>query len=100
MLLNSYLKADQLPVNFDYSEVRPAGTPIKTFGGTAAGHEPLEKLHNHIHRIFSDRAGDKLTRVDIADIGNLIGVCVVSGNVRRSAELLLGRLDDQNFFEP
>ena len=97
MLLNSYLKADQLPVNFDYSEVRPAGTPIKTFGGTAAGHEPLEKLHNHIHRIFSDRAGDKLTRVDIADIGNLIGVCVVSGNVRRSAELLLGRLDDQNF---
>jgi ribonucleoside-triphosphate reductase len=97
MLLNSYLKADQLPVNFDYSEVRPAGTPIKTFGGTAAGHEPLEKLHNHIHRIFSDRAGDKLTRVDIADIGNLIGVCVVSGNVRRSAELLLGRLDDQDF---
>ncbi len=97
MLLNSYLKADQLPVNFDYSEVRPAGTPIKTFGGTAAGHEPLEKLHNHIHRIFFDRAGDKLTRVDIADIGNLIGVCVVSGNVRRSAELLLGRLDDQDF---
>lgn len=97
MLLNSYLKADQLPVSFDYSEVRPAGTPIKTFGGTAAGHEPLEKLHNHIHRIFSDRAGDRLTRVDIADIGNLIGVCVVSGNVRRSAELLLGRLDDQDF---
>jgi ribonucleotide reductase alpha subunit len=97
MLLNSYLKADQLPVSFDYSEVRPAGTPIKTFGGTAAGHEPLEKLHNHIHRIFSDRVGDRLTRVDIADIGNLIGVCVVSGNVRRSAELLLGRLDDQDF---
>jgi hypothetical protein len=97
MLLNSYLKADQLTVDFDYSEVRPAGTPIKTFGGTAAGHEPLERLHNHIRRIFSGRVGDKLTRVDIADIGNLIGVCVVSGNVRRSAELLLGRLDDQDF---
>jgi ribonucleotide reductase alpha subunit len=97
MLLNSYLKADQLTVDFDYSEVRPAGTPIKTFGGTAAGHEPLERLHNHIRRIFSGRVGDTLTRVDIADIGNLIGVCVVSGNVRRSAELLLGRLDDQDF---
>jgi ribonucleotide reductase alpha subunit len=97
MLLNSYLKADQLPVKFNYSQVRPAGTPIKTFGGTAAGHEPLEKLHNHIHRIFSSRAGDTLTRVDIADIGNLIGVCVVSGNVRRSAELLIGDIDDQDF---
>jgi adenosylcobalamin-dependent ribonucleoside-triphosphate reductase len=27
----------------------------------------------------------------------LIGVCVVSGNVRRSAELLIGRIDDQEF---
>ena len=35
--------------------------------------------------------------MDIADLGNLIGVCVVSGNVRRSAELLIGRVDDDNF---
>jgi ribonucleoside-triphosphate reductase len=97
MLLNSYLKPDQTAIAFNYSQVRPAGTPIKTFGGTAAGHEPLEKLHNHIDRIFKDRAGQKLSRVDIADIGNLIGVCVVSGNVRRSAELLLGRLEDNDF---
>lgn len=97
MLLNSYLKSDQKEVTFDYSEIRPAGAPIKTFGGTAAGHEPLEKLHDYIRKIFSGRAGDKVTRVDIADIGNLIGVCVVSGNVRRSAELLLGRLGDESF---
>lgn len=97
MLLNSYLKADQKEVTFDYSQIRPAGTPIKTFGGTAAGHEPLEKLHDYIRKIFNSRAGEKLTRVDIADIGNLIGVCVVSGNVRRSAELLLGRLGDESF---
>jgi ribonucleoside-triphosphate reductase len=97
MLINSYLKSDQKELAFDYSEIRPFGTPIKTFGGTAAGHEPLEKLHNHIRRTFNGRAGQKLTRVDIADIGNLIGVCVVSGNVRRSAELLLGRLDDADF---
>jgi ribonucleoside-triphosphate reductase (thioredoxin) len=97
LLLNSYLKADQNSIKFDYSDVRPAGTPIKTFGGTAAGHEPLEKLHNHIRRLFNGRNGEKLTRVDIADIGNLIGVCVVSGNVRRSAELLIGRLDDATF---
>ena len=51
----------------------------------------------HIVRMFSGRAGERLTRIDIADIGNMIGVCVVSGNVRRSAELLIGRIDDDNF---
>ena len=96
-LINSYLRPDTKSPVFDYKEIRPAGTPIKTFGGTAAGSEPLEKLHNHIRRIFKGRAGEKLTRIDIADIGNLIGVCVVSGNVRRSAELLIGRIDDDNF---
>ena len=96
-LINSYLRPDTKSPVFDYKEIRPAGAPIKTFGGTAAGSEPLEKLHNHIHRIFKGRAGEKLTRVDVADIGNLIGVCVVSGNVRRSAELLIGRIDDDNF---
>ena len=96
-LLNAYLRPDSKAPSFDYSKIRPAGEPIKTFGGTAAGHEPLERLHGHIHRIFKGRAGEKLTRKDIADVGNLIGVCVVSGNVRRSAELLMGRLDDQDF---
>ena len=99
MLIDSYLKSAQNEVYFDYSLIRPAGTPIKTFGGIAAGHEPLESLHNHIRKIFSGRAGEKLTRKDIADIGNLIGVCVVSGNVRRSAELLIGRIDDQEFLD-
>ena len=97
LVLNSYLKENQPTYKFDYSEVRPAGAPIATFGGTAAGHEPLERLHKYINNIFENRAGQKLTRRDIADIGNLIGVCVVSGNVRRSAELLIGRIDDEDF---
>ncbi len=97
LLINSYLKPDYPSYGFRYDDIRPAGTPIKTFGGTAAGHEPLERLHNYIRQIFKGRAGEKLTRKDIADIGNLIGVCVVSGNVRRSAELLIGRIDDQDF---
>ncbi len=97
LLINAYLRADQKNPVFDYKEIRPAGTPIKTFGGTAAGHEPLEKLHNYIRNLFKGRAGEKISRTDIADIGNLIGVCVVSGNVRRSAELLIGRLDDDTF---
>ena len=96
-LINSYLKPDTKCPVFDYSKIRPAGELIKTFGGTAAGPDPLIKLHDHIRKIFGGRAGEKLTRRDIADLGNLIGVCVVSGNVRRSAELLIGRIDDEEF---
>ena len=97
LIINAYLRPDSKTPVFDYKEVRPLGTPIKTFGGTAAGPEPLERLVNHITKLFSGRAGEKVTRRDIADIGNMIGVCVVSGNVRRSAELLIGRIDDPDF---
>jgi len=97
MQINSYLKPDQKFVEFNYDLIRPAGEPIKTFGGTAAGHEPLLRLHTYIRRIFANRNKELLTRRDIADIGNLIGVCVVSGNVRRSAELLIGSIDDETF---
>jgi ribonucleoside-triphosphate reductase len=96
-LINCYLKPNLTKPMFDYSQIRQAGEPIRTFGGTAAGPEPLMRLHKHIERTFDGRGGSKLTRTDIADIGNLIGVCVVSGNVRRSAELLIGRADDKDF---
>jgi adenosylcobalamin-dependent ribonucleoside-triphosphate reductase len=96
-LINSFLKDGQKSLVFDYSEIRPYGAPIATFGGTASGPEPLVLLHDVIRKMFTGRAGQKLTRVDIADIGNLIGRCVVSGNVRRSAELLIGRIDDEDF---
>jgi len=96
-LINAYLKPDTKTPIFNYEAIRPAGEPIRTFGGTAAGADPLIKMHQYIHDLFKDRAGQKLTRRDIADIGNMIGVCVVSGNVRRSAELLIGRIDDEEF---
>ena len=98
-LINCYLKPDTKIPNFDYGQIRPAGSPIKIFGGTAAGPDPLIKLHKHVTDMFTGRGGELLTRRDLADIGNMIGVCVVSGNVRRSAELLMGRLDDQEFLD-
>lgn len=96
-LINSFLKADQPSWDFNYDQIRPYGAPIATFGGTASGPDPLFKLHGAIRNLFCGRKGQQLTRKDIADIGNLIGVCVVSGNVRRSAELLIGRIDDKDF---
>lgn len=97
LLIESYLIPNRSSVLFNYSLIRPAGEPIKTFGGVAAGPGPLLSLHIKIRNLFDNRAGDQLTRKDIADLGNLIGVCVVSGNVRRSAELLMGHIDDKEF---
>jgi ribonucleoside-triphosphate reductase len=97
MLINSYLKPNINRQEFIYDDIRPAGTPIKTFGGTAAGPEPLIKLHQRFRILFFGRAGTLLIRRDIADVGNQIGSCVVAGNVRRSAELLMGYIDDDEF---
>jgi adenosylcobalamin-dependent ribonucleoside-triphosphate reductase len=96
LVVNGWLNGDTIP-KFDYSEIRPAGAPIKTFGGTAAGPEPLQRLVRKLDEIFVERIGDVCDSRLIADIGNLIGVCVVSGNVRRSAELYLGSIDDKDF---
>lgn len=97
LLLESYLKPNRYAVSFDYSAIRPAGSPIRTFGGTAAGPGPLRQLHEKLRAVLDREAGQPLSSRVIADIGNLIGVCVVSGNVRRSAELLLGDLTDSDF---
>lgn len=96
-LLESFLIPNKPTLVFDYSQIRPAGAPIKTFGGTAAGPGPLIKLHDALVKIFTGREGTTLTTTDIVDVANLIGVCVVSGNVRRSAELALGQPDDPAF---
>jgi ribonucleoside-triphosphate reductase len=98
-LLESYLRWGQLTAVFDYTQIRPAGEPIKTFGGTAAGPEPLQRLHEGLRKILGGRDGQALTSTDILDIANLIGVCVVSGNVRRSAELAMGSIEDKDFLD-
>lgn len=99
LILESYLISGKHQVDFDYSEIRPEGAPIKTFGGIAPGPEPLKLLHTRIDNLFFGREGELLTTVDIVDIANMVGACVVSGNVRRSALLAYGNIDDKNFLD-
>jgi ribonucleoside-triphosphate reductase (thioredoxin) len=96
-LLNSFLRPNQNIQEFDYSLVRPLGAPIKGFGGVASGPQPLIDLHTRIRKVIGSRAGEKLDARAITDIVNLIGTCVVSGNVRRSATLALGAPHDEDF---
>ena len=103
VLLDSYTVQGSRPVEFDYSMIRPAGEPIVRFGGIASGSAPLRSLHRNMREVLTRRAtsdeGIKLGTEDLADLINLLGVCVVSGGVRRSAELLLGDSDDKLFME-
>jgi hypothetical protein len=84
-----------LPI-LDYSLVRPAGEPIKGFGGLASGPAPLKQLHERLVEMFSGR-DDSLTTRDIVDICNMIGTCIVAGNVRRTALIALGDPEDDVF---
>jgi len=97
LLINSYLRAGQNIQKFDYSLIRPEGAPIKGFGGIASGPAPLIKLHDKISHVLGQRVGDNLDARAIVDLVNLIGTCVVSGNVRRSATLALGVDGDEDF---
>jgi adenosylcobalamin-dependent ribonucleoside-triphosphate reductase len=97
LLLNSFLRPNQNRQELDYSLIRPLGAPIKGFGGTASGPAPLVALHEQISKVIGGRAGETLDSRAIVDIINLIGTCVVSGNVRRSATLALGVEGDDDF---
>ena len=85
------------PVRVDYSKIRPAGAPIRTFGGIAPGPRPLMECVANIERILAPRYGKLVSSTDLTDLMNVIGKCVVSGGVRRTAELALGNPDDDEY---
>lgn len=99
LLIDSYTSSTNSRINFDFSLVRKAGEPIKTFGGISSGPEPLRKLYEQIRSILDSKDGDYLSGTDIADIMNLIGVCVVSGNVRRSAQIMFGEAENIDYLD-
>lgn len=86
---------------FSYSTVcvRSKGATIKGFGGTASGPEELCWGINEIHKILNSRSGKKLRSIDCLDIMNIIGYIVVSGNVRRSAQIAIGDYDDIDYLK-
>jgi ribonucleotide reductase alpha subunit len=99
-LLNRVLHAFYVSgKSFNYSTIliRGAGEKIQGFGGQASGAGILIEGIDKIVKIFQTREGKKLRSVDVLDICNIIGSIVVSGNVRRSAQIALGDPDDYLF---
>ena len=87
------------PIQFDYSDIRPEGVPISGFGGVSSGSQPLVELHEMINKILTPCVENPITVTAIVDIMNLIGKCVVSGNVRRTAEIVFGPADSEEYMD-
>jgi len=98
MLLDGFFFGDKVP-KFDYSAIRPEGALIRGFGGTSSGYGPLKELHDNLTALFSAKIGEPISSVDIVDTENLIGRCVVAGNVRRSAALAMGHHRDKEYLQ-
>jgi adenosylcobalamin-dependent ribonucleoside-triphosphate reductase len=100
LLIDSYQGGPH--VTFDYHRIRARGTDIKGFGGKASGPLPLKKLHRQLRVILNSAAQHPECWSNsqlVTDIINLVGCCVVAGNVRRSATIALGHPDDASFAE-
>lgn len=87
------LQGGMIP-KFDYSLIRPAGAPLKTFGGTASGPEPLRFLFDKTIELFTTKPGKQWTPKEIFTLANLVANTVISGGVRRSACIALADYED------
>ena len=98
LLIESYFFGNPATI-FDYSLIRKEGEPIKGFGGLACGHKPLEESHVKIKEVLDKNIDKPITVTTIVDIMNLIGKCVVAGNVRRTAEIVFGDYKSEEYLD-
>jgi len=92
-MLIALLYTGEIP-KWDLSKVRPAGAPLKTFGGRSSGPGPLSELFKFVVKTFRNAHGRRLTSLECHDILCKIGEVVVVGGVRRSAMISLSNLSD------
>lgn len=91
--LLSLLWSGKVP-KWDVSKVRPAGAPLKTFGGRASGPEPLVNLFEYSVALVKSAAGRQLTTLEVHGLVCKIAEIVVVGGVRRSALISLSNYGD------
>eukprot|EP00826_Nyctotherus_ovalis_P057930 TRINITY_DN7937_c0_g1_i2.p1 TRINITY_DN7937_c0_g1~~TRINITY_DN7937_c0_g1_i2.p1 ORF type:complete len:404 (-),score=112.84 TRINITY_DN7937_c0_g1_i2:56-1267(-) len=95
-LLGSYFVGTG-EIAFDYSLIRPEGILLKGFGGISSGPAPLIELHKGIINTLNNNLDKPITSRSIVDLMNMIGKCIVAGNIRRAAEIAFGDADDEEF---
>ncbi|MBD2319895.1 ribonucleoside-triphosphate reductase, adenosylcobalamin-dependent [Phormidium tenue] len=71
-------------ITVDISDVRPSGEPLKGFGGMA-NPVKLPTLYDRCANILNKAIGRQLTSVECCILIDEAAVCIVAGNIRRSA---------------
>ncbi|NND93571.1 MAG: hypothetical protein HKN45_01830 [Flavobacteriales bacterium] len=97
-VLKSYFYSGE---GFTYScqHIRGRGEKIEGFGGVASGPAILVEGMELIAEVLDKRRGQQLKPIDCLDIMNIIGMIVVAGNVRRSAQIAIGDYDDLEYLK-
>lgn len=93
------LLANKIPcekLTLDFSEIRPAGTRLSSYGWISSGDELIADAMTKIVTILNIRNNRLLTRIDILDILNLLGSTLSS---RRSAEICLVPFGDPETYD-
>jgi len=81
-------------VEFDYSAIRPRGSPLRMSGGKAPGHLPLKRTLGRIEAILEQAAGRSLRPIEVYDMNMYVAKAVLAGGIRRSATICLFSPDD------
>jgi ribonucleoside-diphosphate reductase alpha chain len=82
-------------IKFDYSMIRPAGTPLKIKGGRASGPGPLKDLLEFARTRIRAKQGRYLSSLDLHDINCYAHRIVKMGGVRRASGISLSDLHDR-----
>lgn len=93
------LLANKIPcekLTLDFSEIRPAGTRLSSYGWISSGDELIAEAMTQIVRILNLKNNRLLSRIDILDIMNLLGSTLSS---RRSAEICLVPFGDPETYD-
>jgi adenosylcobalamin-dependent ribonucleoside-triphosphate reductase len=98
-VLNAYVGIGTLPGSWDVSQIREKGAPIKGFGGRASGPAPLVEMLDHLTTLYDSYIDKFVDSTLIVDTNNIAGNCVVSGGIRRTAQISFGNPDDADFMD-
>lgn len=88
VLVESYFYGKELPL-FDYTDIRPEGSPLKITGGKAPGPKPLKLVLSNISSILHRARGRKLTPLEVHDVCCYIADAVLVAGIRRAALISL-----------
>lgn len=95
ILLECYTGIRSSSPVFDYSDIRPKGSLLKTSGGKAPGFQPLRECLVKVEGILQNiPIGEKLRSIQVHDIMCHLADAVLAGGIRRAAMISLFSADD------